>query len=253
MTFTLDGMMGAHLKERDVTLNQDQLPEYVRQLGQKMQIPHVLFLSTTALTFAAMMVLTRLLPDFYLRTAIWMRALGHNTLRTIGIEHMPTDGPVLLLTNCHVFPAVLDLIAGVDRYPQVVLVEKGPPVNSWLRRLARRSKMISVPAVAGAGEWNRALEPGLEALRQGEMIALNVNQPECAGDVARLIAAWCAAAPGVVVLPVCCTAAMAAAGRNPVVATPYPRVIFGQSVSPQTPIASIVTTIDELVASPDDE
>jgi len=252
ITFTLDGMMGTRLKERDVTHNREKLPEYVHQLERKMRIPHVLFLSTSVLTAGALMVLTRRLPDFYLRTAIWMRAWGHNSLRTIGIEHMPTDGPVLLLTNCNVFPAVLDLMAGVDRYPRVVLVEKDRPENSWLRGLARRAKLIAVPAIPGAAEWNRALESGSKTLRKGEMVALNVNQPDCAAEIARLIENWRVAAPAAVVLPVCSTAALTRK-IDPAVLPPYPRVIFGQPLAAEVPLASILTAIDELVTAPDDE
>jgi acyl-[acyl-carrier-protein]-phospholipid O-acyltransferase/long-chain-fatty-acid--[acyl-carrier-protein] ligase len=253
MTFTLDGIMGARLKERDVTENKEMLPQYVRQLKKQMQIPHILFLSTTVLTCGALVELTRRLPDFYVRTAIWIRAWGHNPLRTIGIEHMPTDGPVLLLTNCDRFPAVLDLIAGIDRYARVVLVQDGQPETSWLRRLARRSRLISVPAVPGGSEWERVKESGIETLRQGEMVATNVNQPQCAADIARLITAWCAAVPSTVVLPVCRTGGLALRDGEPACSPSYPRIIFGQAVSPQTPLASIVTEIDELVAAPDDE
>jgi hypothetical protein len=210
-------------------------------------------MSTSILTFIALMRLTTRLPDFYLRTAIWVRAWGHNTLRTIGIEHMPTDGPVVLLTNCNVFPAVLDLVAAVDRYPHIVLAEKGEPERSWLRRFARQSELISVPAVPGAAEWNRALESRLKALRKGEMVALNVNQPDCAIDIQRLIDAWRAAVPGAAVLPVCCTTAMGPADATGAVSPPYPRVIFGQPILPQAPLASILAAIERLPTTAEDE
>src|SRR5262249_17004450 len=203
------------------------------------------------MTFAALMALTRRLPDFYLRTAIWVRALGHNTLRTIGIEHMPTDGPVLLLTNCSRFSAVLDLVAAVDRYPHIVLAEKGEPERSWLRKLARRSELVSLPAVAGAAEWNRALESGLKTLQKGEMVALNVNEPECSADTMRLVDTWRTAVPQAVVLPVCCTAATNDASRRGDASPPYPRVIFGHALPPQASLPSTVAAIDGLPSSAD--
>jgi acyl-[acyl-carrier-protein]-phospholipid O-acyltransferase/long-chain-fatty-acid--[acyl-carrier-protein] ligase len=253
MTFTLDGIMATKLTEHAVAQDQTRLPQYVLQLERKMQIPHILFGLTSFLTGVAFVALTRLLPDFYLRTAIWLRAWGHNTLRTIGIEHMPTDGPVILLTNCNVFPAVLDLIAAVDRFPHVVLVEQGQVERSWLRKLAARSELIFVPAVPGAARWSRALQSGVRMLQNGEMVALTVNQPECATDIARLIDAWRATVPEAVVLPVCSTVAVSHAGQARVASCPYPRVIFGAPLPAQTPLVSAVTAIEQLALTAENE
>jgi acyl-[acyl-carrier-protein]-phospholipid O-acyltransferase/long-chain-fatty-acid--[acyl-carrier-protein] ligase len=252
MTSVFERMLRPILDKQQVLRDPTRLPEYIAELERQLQIPNRLFLVTAVLTFGALILLRARLPDFYLRTAIWIRVCGHNRLRTIGIEHMPTDGPVLMLTNCNVFPAVLDLIAGIDRYSHVVLVETVRE-NSWLRWLAGWSNLQSVPAVPGSTEWNRAMESGTETLRKGEMVAINVNQPECGTDIARLIGTWCAAVPSAVVLPVCCTAAVTSAGRDRTVVPTYPRVIFGQHLSPQTPLASIVTAIDELVTASEDE
>ncbi|MGE5194161.1 MAG: hypothetical protein ACM3U2_16820, partial [Deltaproteobacteria bacterium] len=253
MTFAFEGLLGPSVTKQEVSADPSLIVLYIDELRKQRQIPALLFMSTSVMTFGALMVLTRRLPDFYLRTAIWIRACGHNTLRTIGIEHMPTDGPVLLLTNCSIFHAVLDLIAGVDRSPRVVLVEQSPPERSWLRRLARHSRLISVPAVPGAAEWNGALQSGIRTLQKGEMVALTVNQADCAADISRLIDAWRAAAPGAVVLPVCCTAAMPSPAESPGSALRYPRVIFGQPLPPQDPLVSIVTAIERLATAADDQ
>jgi len=200
-------------------------------------------------TGGALYLLSRRLPDIYLRSAIWLHAWGHNSLRTIGIEHMPTDGPVLLVTNCNVFRAALDLVAGVDRFPRIVLVENKEAKRSWLRRRARRSGLISVPAVPGDAKWAQALQTGNETLRNGEMVALTVNQSDCVQDIARLIDAWRTATPTVVIVPVYCTAAAkipAGAVPGP---PPYPRVIFGPPLPTRAPLAEMLTAIDKLASS----
>jgi hypothetical protein len=193
-------------------------------------------------------LLRRMLPDFFLRTAIWIHAWGHNTLRTIGIESMPTNGPVVLLTNCDVFHAALDLIAGVDRYPHVVLVERRAPELSWLRIFAQRAGLIFIPVNPRAPEWDQALQRGRQALAAGEMAALTVNQPECASSTARLIQAWRAACPNAVVLPVFCTSAstIEPAGAAPV---PYPRVIFGTPLPPQASLPEALAAIERLATT----
>ena len=234
--------------------NVSLLPGLVTYLEKRQYVPRVRCSHRRlAMTVVALVALVRLLPDFYLRAAIWIRAWGHNTLRTIGIEHMPTDGPVLLLTNCHIFPAVLDLVAGVDRYPHIILAEKGEPERSWLRTFASRSELISIPAVPGTAGWNRALDLGLKTLQKEEMVALNVNQPDCAADIANLIDAWRAAIPEAVVLPVCSTAALPAVVEISAGVPSYPRVIFGRPLPPQAPLASIVTAIEQLATAADEE
>jgi MFS family permease len=253
MTFGFERMLGATPDKQPAISDVALLPGLIALLEKRRYIPRLLFLSTSFMTFIALVALTRRLPDFYLRAAIWMRAWGHNTLRTIGIEHMPTDGPVVLLTNGNVFPAVLDLVAGVDRYPHIVLVESGTPERSWLRKFASRSELVSVPAAPGAADWNRALQSGMKTLQKGEMVALNVNQTACAADITRLIEAWRAAVPAAVVLPVCCTAALPVTEKTSAVTPPYPRVIFGEPLAPQASLTSIVTAIDVLATTADDE
>src|SRR5262249_16996100 len=106
MTFAFERMLGPTLHKEAALSNAALLPGLIAQLERRRSTPRLLFLSTSFMTFTALVALTRRLPDFYLRTAIWVRDWGHNTLRTIGIERMPTDGPVLLLTNSSKFSAV---------------------------------------------------------------------------------------------------------------------------------------------------
>ncbi len=257
MTFTLERFIGpsvtkAHSKVEvfeDLTL----LGQYVEELQKQRQIPHVLFVATAAMTFAAMMYLTKRLPDFYLRTAIWVRAKGHNPLRTLGIENMPTDGPVLLLANADVFPAALDLVAAVDRFPHMLFVEPPGFKRTMLLWCARRMGWISIPPTSSASEWGRALQTGTDTLRKGGMVALTVNQPGCSRDIVRLIDAWRSAAPNAVVLPVDCTSGMTAVGHTLAASGPYPRVIIGTSLSPQTSLDGVLAAIDRLPTLTEDE
>ncbi len=244
--FVLDMLYKATLTEASVGKDPGLIGELVEQAQQQMTIPRCLFLTTSVLTIGAIYLLHRTLPDFFLRTAIWIHAWGHNRLRTIGIEHMPTDGPVVLLTNCSSFRATLDLIAGVDRFPRVVLVEQAPQQRSWLRALARRSKLICLPVGADASEWSRAMQTGIRTLGRGEMMALTVNQPECAAEIDRLIAAWRTAAPNSVVVPVYCTAAHCPEAENSPPNLTYPRVIFGEPLPAQVSLASILAAIEQL-------
>lgn len=251
LSFIFDKLWGATITDKALHGSPSQLTEYVAQLTAQMTIPRALFLSAGVLMCLAIVLLRLRLHDFFLRAAIWIQAGGHNSLRTFGIEHMPIDGPVVLLTNCNVFRAALDLIAAVDRAPRVVLVEEPRRQGSWLRNLAQRSELVTVPAMPGAAEWQNALAVGIETLRDQEMVALTVNQPTCAADVTRLIKAWRAAAPEAVVLPVFCTAA-ADAPQVPAGPLAYPRVVFGRPIAPQATLAETLAAIEALASSTDE-
>ena len=256
-TFLIERWMGPLTTKThsipDVFSNAQLLHDYVLELEKLRGIPHILFGLTAIMTFGSMMFLTTRLPDFYLRTAIWVRAKGHNPLRTLGIENMPTDGPVILLANADVFPAALDLVAAVDRFPHMMFVEPAGLKRTWLLWCARHMGWISIPPVAGAPEWSRALQTGSETLRKGGMVALTVNQPICAAEIGRLIDAWRSVAPHAVVLPVDCTSGTAATGRSTTAAGPYPRVIIGGSLGPQTSLDGVLAAIDSLPAVAEDE
>lgn len=246
LTFGFERVIAPLASQKPDVKNIAALEQHIDELIKQRQIPPLLFGITSVMTFGSLMFLVYRLPDFYLRTGIWLRARGHNPLRTVGIEHMPTDGPVLLLANCRVFPAALDLVAAVDRYVRLVYVEELGAAHSRLQKWAEHAGMISVPARADAPDWTRAQVAGEAALREGKMVALTVNQPDCASAAAGVIAAWRGAVPSVVVLPVHCTAA------SPERQSPGadPRVIIGEPLPPGTPLEVVLAAVDRLANTP---
>lgn len=228
LSFALDKFLGANIED-------------------KVKIPQLLFLATTVLTVAATMVLVRRLPDFFVRTAIWLRAWGHNTLRTVGIEHMPLDGPVILVTNCDSFDAALQLVAAVDRYPRVILLENGGvPESGLMSWMARQGGLVTVPKSGPNARWDAARMVGLEALQRGDMVAVNVTSESQADNLERLFSAWksCAAAT---LVPVYCDLT----GRGPHSPRPHvPRVYFGNALPTSATLADARTAIAQMAANP---
>jgi len=217
LTFVLDAILGESGLKHD-------LVHHLTVLESKMRIPKLLFLTTSILTVIAMFILVRKLPDFFLRSAIWLRAWGHNPLRTVGIENMPLDGPVVLATNCRSFPTALNLIAAVDRFPHVVLVEEPDreKESPLIRRMAERAGLVTITGKGDSAAWGRALAVGAESLRRGDMVALTVDGPGDPGEVQRLLSEWQRACSALVVPVYCSTAA-----ANSLEATSPPRVVFG--------------------------
>jgi hypothetical protein len=81
------------------------------------------------------------------------------------------------------------------------------------------------------------------------MTVLTVSRPECTRQVSRLIAAWRTASPGAVVLPVFCTSAAPVSGPAGAAKVPYPRVIFGEPLPPQTTLEEALAAIERLATT----
>ncbi|HTI50666.1 MAG TPA: MFS transporter, partial [Planctomycetaceae bacterium] len=233
LSFMLGKFLGPSLTEAQVLRDSSLVQQYVDELDRQMNIPRVLFLVTSLLTIGALWVLVQRLPDFFLRTAIWIRAWGHNTLRTVAVENMPLDGPVILVNNCDSFRSALDLIAAVDRFPHVILAEDQSRSGSAsrLRRLAERTGMVSLGPAAGRPDWDRALEVGMETLRRGEMVALSIELPADLHEVLRLVTQWRKTVP-TAVIPVYCSSAGPPSDAAERPGRVSPRVVFG------TPLAA---------------
>lgn len=254
MTFTFEratNRRAAGDAKHQALKDEGTLRQHVQKLEKQRQIPHWLFIATSVMTGGALVALFRMLPDFFLRTGIWIRSGGHNPLRTIGIEHMPINGPVILLANANVFPAALDLVAAVDRYPRVLFVEERGARHSWLQRWAQHAGMISIPADPQAREWAAAAPIGIDTLRLGGMVTLTVNQHACAAEIASVIEAWRAGCAATVVLPVYCSAV--APPASPPATAAYPRVIIGRPLPPGAQLADVLARIDRLASAPEDE
>lgn len=226
LSFALDRLLGARLTEHDVQLRPEVLPQFVAELRGQLRIPRMLFLSSSVLTMLALLMLVRVLPDFFLRAGIWISTCGHNTLRTVAIENMPLDGPVVLISDCATFTAALDLIAAVDRYPRVILVDSKPAFQrrSWLRKLAERAGLVALPANARDAEWERVERIGQQTLQNGEMVAVTATAAD--GRVAQILARW-REASGAVVVPVHCSRSAGTSSGADLGGSPWPRVVFG--------------------------
>lgn len=135
----------------------------------------------------------------------WSRAIGaflaHVLWRTevVGAEHVPVDGPVVLVANHTGLPDG-PVLFGVAPRPAHVLVKEEMFVGpvGWL---LRRSGQIPV----NRGDGGRAaLAAGRDVLRAGGVVAVFPEGARGRGDVAsaRAGAAWLAVNGGATIVPV---------------------------------------------------
>lgn len=226
----LDRVYGAHVAESHGPLNVERLREAVDRLQGQFWIPRMLYLTASILTAAALCFLIWRLPDFLLRSVIWIRALGHNRLRSIGTDRLSQNHSVLMVTNCGNLESVLDLVAALDRFSNIILVENtGGSTTSLVGALAARSGVTFVSDGATHADWSRLATRGQQILAAGGTLAVNIpTSSRLSEAVGNLLVTWRETAAATWV-PVYSTAGDP---RKPRVR--HPRIIVGE---PQTPDA----------------
>ena len=102
-------------------------------------VPRFLFIGASVMTLGILILLCRQLPDFLVRSLLWLRFVGRYHVKVIGINNLPADGPVILATNCGNLQACLNVLSATDRFTRFILVESAmePEPTPLLRFLAR--------------------------------------------------------------------------------------------------------------------
>ena len=106
-----------------------QTPVYDKQ-----NMPRLLFLSAGGMTLATLLLLWWQLPDLFRRTGLWFRWLSRCRLESVGLHHLPSDGPVLLVTNADSADACAQVVSATDRLTRVFPVLDPGEVGHALRR-----------------------------------------------------------------------------------------------------------------------
>jgi MFS family permease len=190
-------------------------------------LPFYLFLGASAMTLGIMFLLWRKLPDFFVRTLFWLKSLGKFRLKAVGMQNLPTEGPVILATNCGDLQSCLQLVSATDRTTGVILIDDHAAVRdgALLRQMAKRANLITVhPNSDGKLDLTSAKEHAVETLRNGHLLAISLDHPEYADAIAELVQQL-RAETNAPVVPVFCGSLDE--GVNGV--TPRVRVVFGEA------------------------
>lgn len=161
----------------------DQPLEKIYDTGN---LPRYLFIGAALMTLGILILLCRKLPDFFVRALFWFQTLGKFRLKAVGMANLPTEGPVILATNCQDLTSCLQLVSATDRTTKVVLVQNAAANQdgALLRTLARRSNLI---LVRPDEKVNVALHDGLTTLHDGHLLAISVVHEEHAADITALL------------------------------------------------------------------
>ena len=169
-------------------------------------LPRYLFLAAAAMTLAILLLLCRQLPDFIVRSVLWLRTHGRYRLKVIGLNNLPSNGPVILATNCVRFQDCMLVLAATDRYTRFVLVEtdEDDEPRPLLRYLARQTGMIVLRGGAiDSQAWDNTRQIAGQTLLSGDVLGLTVENPGLSHETARLFQAL-AGQNGAILLLVFC-------------------------------------------------
>src|SRR5207248_5095143 len=91
-------------------------------------------------------------------------------------QHLPTEHPAILVSNCRRFEDAMRLQACIDRRVRTLLTEEQPPQNRApvVRFFARLAGMIILPADrATEAQRRRAVEAGVRTLRGNNLVVVS--------------------------------------------------------------------------------
>jgi acyl-[acyl-carrier-protein]-phospholipid O-acyltransferase/long-chain-fatty-acid--[acyl-carrier-protein] ligase len=183
------------------------LQAYRDGLLKKQQFTSILFLTAAMMTALMILVLGQQLPDFFTRTLLWLRSLKRYRLHVVGLNNLPSDGPVILATNCERPEGCLQVLTATDRYIRFVLVEaQGEPrLGPLLRFLVRRTHLAVLrPGKVGDAVLERTLADAVAVLQRGEMVGLPAASNHVQFDVHEFLRKLQTQIPTAQLLPVYC-------------------------------------------------
>jgi 1-acyl-sn-glycerol-3-phosphate acyltransferase len=208
----------------------------------KEPLTRALFLGAALMTLGILILLCRLLPDFFVRSLLWLRAQGRSRLKVIGLQNLPIEGPVLLATNCDRFKDCMQVVTATDRFTRFILLEDPDDrePTPLLRYLARRTGLVALRTdTARPEDWNKALASAVRALDEGKLVAVTADDRGAGYQKEEFLTKLRARAP-VPVLPVYCGTLAAEPDTNGRLFTlKHVRVVIGRPIRPAATAAEI--------------
>jgi 1-acyl-sn-glycerol-3-phosphate acyltransferase len=208
----------------------------------KEPLTRALFLGAALMTLGILVLLCRLLPDFFVRSLLWLRAQGRSRLKVIGLQNLPTEGPVLLATNCDRFKDCMQVVTATDRFTRFILFEDPADrePTPLLRYLARRTGLVALRIdTAKPEDWDKALIRAARALDEGKLVGITADGKGARAEKEDFLNKLRARAP-IPILPVYCgTLAPEPETNGRMFILKRVRVVIGQPVRPNATAAEI--------------
>jgi MFS family permease len=215
-------------------------------------LPCFLFLGASLMAAGILTLLCFMLPDFFLRSVVWLRSLGRYRLKVIGMDNLPSDGPVILATNCARTENCLQVLTALDRFARFVYPPDGPNgrILGLLGYLTRRAGLGVLGARPSNGTQAADVATrALRVLRMGDMVGLPADGPPIP-EVSQVLSQL-RQQPSAVLLPVYCGEPETPAPEKKLRRAPRVRVVIGQALPAATPAEILRREIEGLRSSAD--
>ncbi len=176
VTFIGESIVGQLPEITEASATPERLAENVSLLESRLWIPKLLFTTASIMTCGMLLMICRLLPDFFTRALLYLFSQRRYHLRVEGLHHLPQDGSAILATNSALFESCVHVLGATDRYVHFYLPEREDATpKGVLGLLARLSSATTVPR---AGERKETIASALATIEQGDMIGLALESVE---------------------------------------------------------------------------
>jgi hypothetical protein len=114
-------------------------------------------------------------PDFILRGMSWLRSSRRRHLQALGLDNIPANGQVILVSNCRNFDQWVLVSSTLDRFARFVAPHDAGG-DTFLRKLAvKTGVMIAAGRKIRLTEEDNAFARGLVTLGQGNILGLSLE------------------------------------------------------------------------------
>jgi len=140
-------------------------------LGAGLSLPQ-LYLVMAVLNAAVAIYIYTLVPEFLMRFIVWILVHSVYRLEKSGLEHVPDEGPAVIVCNHVSFVDALIIAAACRRPVRFVMDHRiyGLPVLNFVFRTSRTIPIA--PAKEDPRMMERAFEAMAQALKEGDVVAI---------------------------------------------------------------------------------
>ena len=141
-------------------------------------VPRFLFIGASVMTLIILVLLCRQLPDFFVRSLLWLHSYGRYHIKVYGIVNLPVEAAAILATNCHRFRNSMHVLASTDRTVRFILLEEEHDESRTplLRYMASQTGMIVLEAgKVTSADVDTAAAAAIQSLRNEDLVALTAD------------------------------------------------------------------------------
>lgn len=130
------------------------------------------FLIIGLLTLGLTVVTLKILPDFLLRFIVVAVTRTAYRLRLVGIEHLPVEGPGLIVANHVSWSDALLVLASSQRRVRFIMAREVYQRMKWLQPVLRLAGVIPISAADGRQAIVESLRRAREQLDEGYLVCI---------------------------------------------------------------------------------